>query len=175
MRIVIVALVVVAAVVGVVLWLVLGHNTKKHHQGPITTAIGPLALTENKLLVRALAIGQPMYWAGPKQNVRYEFRRLTNDKIYVRYLPKGVGVGKDCGKCLTIATYPFSNAYNALKKVTNNRGVSGPHGSYIWQNRKDPRSVLIAWPKVPYQVEVYAYRATTSAQLAESGQIHTVG
>jgi hypothetical protein len=170
-------LVVVAAIVGVGLWLALSHNSgkKKVKQHPRTSAIGPLALSQTGLMAHTLAVGQPVYWAGPKRGVRYEFWRLTNDNIYIRYLPHGVRNGAPGKKYLIIGTYPFSNAYNALKKISKNRGVSGPRGSYIWARPNDPRSVLIAWPKVPYEVEVYDPSATKAATIAESGQVKPVG
>lgn len=170
-------LVIVAVIAGVVLWLVLGRDSGKPKSKPenITTAIGPLGLNQTKLQARALAVGQPMWWIGPKRGVRYEFTRTTNDRIYVRYLPKGVGVGKKDGRFLIIATYPWANAYSQLKKASHNRGVAGPNGSYIWARPNDPRSVLVAFPGKNYEIEVYDPSATKAATIAESGQLHTVG
>jgi len=170
-------LVVVAAIVGVGLWLALSHHStkKKAKQHALTTAIGPLGLNQPKLQARALALGQPMWWIGPKRGVRYEFQRTTNDRIFVRYLPKGVGVGKKPGRYLIIATYPWANAYKSLKKVSHNRGVAGPRGSYIWARPNYPKSVLVAFTGLPYEIEVYDPSATKAATIAESGQLRTVG
>jgi hypothetical protein len=172
-------LVVVAAIVGVGLWLALSHNSKHNrggNAGNIVKPIGPVLESQNYLASLALLSHQPIYWAGPKRGVGYEFTRVgRNDWIYIRYLPKGAKVGNKSAKYLVVSTYPFYNAYNRLKKGSHNKGVAGPNGSYIWQRPNHPTSVLIAWPKVNYEVEVYHPNPAKAAAVAESGQVTRVG
>jgi hypothetical protein len=174
-RIGVVILIAIAVAVGA--WLILGHDSKgkKKQNARTYKAIGPLALHQSGLMARALTLGQPMYWAGPKPGFRYEFWRTSKGYIYVRYLPKGVHVGSDGKKYLVIGTYYVPGAVQALKKESKGRGVQGPHGSYIYARPKDPKSVLIAWPGKPYEVEVYSPHASESATIAESDQVKSVG
>ena len=169
-------LVVVAVVVGVVLWLVLGNNSKNHpsSQG-CSNCIGPVAESKPQLLARALTLGQPIYWAGPMRGFHYEFWRRTHDYIYVRYLPVAVPAGASGTHYLIVGTYPFPNAYSRLKKIAKGSGVRGKHGSFVYVRPNDPRSVLIAWPHVGYEVEVFDPNPAKAAAIAESGQITTVG
>jgi hypothetical protein len=169
-------LVVVAALVGVGLWLAFG-NSKHKKKGPanLTTAILPISLSKNQLLNKASNAGQPIYWIGPKRHYHYEFRRLTNKYIYIRYLPKGVKVHGEPGKLIIVATYPWQHAYAALKKANNGRGVAGKDGSFIIPSRPgDTKSVLMAWPHGSYEVEVFDPTPGKAAAIAASGQVASV-
>ena len=176
-------LVVVAAVVGVGLWLAFGHSSKAttttsnggNNAGSVVQGIPAVSQTESQLMARALAVGQPFYWSGPKKGYHYEFSRLTNGNVYVRYLPNGVAAGAKQGQLLIIATYPFDHAYTRLKAGAHGRGVAGPHGSFVWVLPNKPQSVYVAWPHVPYEVEVYDPNPRKSARIAESGDVTTVG
>jgi hypothetical protein len=169
------ALIVVAIVVGVVLWLVLGHNSKKkHHKTAGTTVLfGPkLYKKASGLKGEAGALGgQPIYWAGKQSGLRYEFTQLKNGHIFIRYLPKGVKNGAKGAHYLIVATYAYRNAYKALKKLAKTRALHGPGHSVIYVRPNDPKSVLIAWPKVQYEVEIYDPRPSYARQVAESGQV----
>ncbi|HEY2355203.1 MAG TPA: hypothetical protein VGH79_09940 [Gaiellaceae bacterium] len=48
-----------------------------------TTSIGPELLSEAEIRAAALRLGQPFYWAGPKDGYDYELMRTTNDRVYV--------------------------------------------------------------------------------------------
>ena len=136
-----------------------------------TSAIGPVAESKNQLMNRALAVGGPIYWIGPKKGFHYEFQRLTNHNIYVRYLPKGVEAGGKPGKLLIVATYPMTNAYARLQKGGASGVVAGKNGSIVWVRTGDPNSVYVAWPHVPYEIEVYDPSPSEAARVAKSGQI----
>jgi hypothetical protein len=170
-------LVVVAAVVGVGVWLAFGHSKNKKSSGtaPVATAIAPISQSARELSNRALTLGQPLYWIGAKKNYHYEFSRTTKGFLYVRYLPKGVKATEKPGKLLIIATYPMTDAYNRLKRGAKGRVVAGKHGSIVWVRTDNPKSVYIAWPHVGYEVEVYSPNASKAARIAESGQVMPVG
>lgn len=166
------ALVIVGIIlVAVVGWLVFKDDGKKKKKENLTTAIGPNAWHADRLHAEALILPQPFYWAGPRRGVRYEFWRTTDDKIYVRYLPKGKKAG-DNGKYLTISTYHVPGAYKAVKK---SGGKAGPNGSVVWVRTGSPTSILMAWPKVPYEVEVYDPNPVDAAKVAQSGNVSAVG
>jgi hypothetical protein len=172
-------LVVVAALVGVGLWLALSHNSKPHPGGngaALKIRVGPVALTETQLLNKASNVGQAIYWAGAakQHGVHYEYTR-RNNKIWIRYLPKGVKENQRPAQLLIIGTYPLANAYKQLKKLAKGRGVVGNDGSFVWVRKGDPKSVYIVWPGRPYEVEVYSPNPQRAAKIAESGQVGTVG
>ena len=174
-------LVVIAAIVGVGLWLALGNNDSKKKNGknnkpPVTLVknIGPVLQTPVEMGARALTLSQPIYWAGPKKNMGYEFWRVPNKNIFVRYLPAGVKAGEDCPKCLIVGTYPLLDAYNSLKKQSDNKGTPGPDGSYVWQPSDNKTSVYIAWKRIPYEVEVYNKNPQKAATIALSGDVQPI-
>jgi hypothetical protein len=170
-------LVVVAALIGVGLWLAFGNSNGKHRKTHnVAIGIGPISQSARQLSSRALAVGQPFYWAGPKKNYHYEFQRLAkNGNIYVRYLPKGVPARGKPGELTIIATYPMVNAYGRLKRGAKGRVVTGKRGSIVWVQTNDPKSVYIAWKGVPYEVEVYNPNPRKAARIAEDGSVTTVG
>lgn len=167
------ALVVLGIVlVGVVGYLIFGHSDKKKNAN-LTTAIGPNAWQAPRLHTEATTLGQPFYWAGPKSGMRYEFTRTTGDRIFLRYLPKGIHSG-DKGAFLTIATYAVPGAYSKVKETTGSK--TGPNGSVYWVRPNNPKNVLIAFPKVPYEVEVFDPKGAVAAvKVAKSGNVTTVG
>ena len=167
------ALVIVGIIlVAVVGWLVFGKSdSKKKKKENLTTAIGPNAWHADRLHAEALILAQPFYWAGPRKGVRYEFWRTTDNKIYIRYLPKGLKAG-DSSDQFSISTYHVPGAYKALQK---SGGKPGPNGSLIWIRPNSPTSILMAWPKVPYEVEVYDPNPVNAAKVAQSGHVSPVG
>lgn len=168
------ALVVVAVIVGVVLWLVLGHSTKHKPKAKVYHAIGPIVFTPKNLAAESRFINTKFYWAGKQQGIRYEFTRTTKGFLYVRYLTKGAPIGNKSADFLVIATYPFIGAYKALKKEAGSSVIAGPGNSIIYQRPKDKKSVLMAFPGVPDQVEVYAPTAAVAVATAESGKVRPV-
>ena len=141
-------LVLVAGVAGS-LFLV-GCGGSSHSPAAIPT-IAPILLNGAELTTEAHQIGQPIYWAGPVKGYRSEFQR-TSRGSFVRYLPQGVRAGAPGANFLVVATYVFYGALHGLKQVARGKGIAGPGGSLVYVRRKDPRSVLIAFPGVDYQI-----------------------
>ena len=171
-------LVIVAAVVAIGLWLALGRSSKAkpkpQTKGPTITAVAPISLTASQLKARATG-STPFYWIGPKKGYHYEYQRLSNGNIYVRYLPKGVPVRGMPGKVPIIVTFPFPHAYTRLKAGAHGGGVAGPNGSFVWVGADYPKAAYVTWPHVPYEVEVYSPNARKAARIAKSGNVTTVG
>jgi hypothetical protein len=175
-------LLVVAALVGVGIWLAFSHNSPSKHKkkhnggGNVTTAIGPIPQSKSQLTNRALGAGQPIYWIGAKKGYHYEFQRLAkNGNIYIRYLPKGVHVGQRPGKLIIVATYPWQHAYKALKKAGQGTGTAGKNGAWIIPSRPgDKKAVLMAYPGGSYEIEVYSPKAGQARDIAASGKVATI-
>jgi hypothetical protein len=173
-------LVVIAALVALGMWLAFKNDDPAKKSGPkgngnITTAIGPKAYTVSQLRDQSARLASLLYWAGPKKNNRYEFTRTTNGRLYVRYLPKGVGNNQKKGQLLIVATYPWAHPLAALKEASKN-GTTGKGGAYIIRARPgDQKSVLVAWPQGTVEVEVFSPIPGKAQQIAASGALTTVG
>ena len=115
--------------------------------------------------------GWTIYWAGPRGARRVELRRTTEGYAVVRYLPAGVRLGATSPSALTVATYPACNAFRVLKARANGREMAGPGGSIILVDAARPRSVYIAFPKWPYEVEVYGATPEAALSIARSGDV----
>jgi hypothetical protein len=124
---------------------------------PSAPATNSVAVSVDKLKSLAASLGQPIYWAGSKQQVTYEYTRLSDGKVYVRYLPAGVAAGASKAY-LTIATYPVKKAFSVTKAAAGLKGaikVPVGTGGIAVYNKKHPEHVFVAFPGVDYQVEVY--------------------
>jgi hypothetical protein len=151
-----------------------GPTSGPRHNGPapaFIAAIGPVALSYEQLFAKSAALAEPLYWAGPVNGDSYEFTRTTNGHLFIRYLPFGVRAGALSGRLPIVATYPFPLAYKALRRAARGRGVTGPGGRFIYERPDDPRSVLLAFPRVPYEIEVYNPRPADAMAMAKSGNL----
>jgi hypothetical protein len=169
------ALIAVAAIGGIVAWLVLGRTSSNKASTVKVTPIEPVALSDSGLATLAKTVGQPIYWAGPRNGYLYELRRTSNGDVYVRYLPPGVEAGAPGAKYLTVATYPFPGAFQALKRVTDGRQISIPGGGVALIDSTYKKSLHLAYPKVDYQVEVFDPSAARALAVARSGRVQPAG
>ena len=142
--------------------------------GKGTSRIGPVLMTSAQLKTESKILGTPIYWAGPLKGYSYELTRTTKGFLYVRYLSKRFRAGAPSARFLIISTYPFVGAYDGLKKAAHGKAIAGQNDSILVVNPSYRKSVLMAWPGVDYQVEVYDPNPTISATIAESGRIQPV-
>jgi hypothetical protein len=131
-------------------------------------------VTPSALKAASKLLHQPIYWAGPRKGLHYEFWRLTNGNIYVRYLPRGVKPGARSGKYLIVGTYHMTNAFKKLKKFCGSSALAGPHGSVYCALPGDPKSVYVAFPNVNYEIEVYDPSPKVARAIAASGRVAPV-
>ncbi len=164
------ALVLVAAGVA---WVVIGKATSSDQTSPPPPTTGPVALSASGLRTLATVVGRPIYWAGPKTGYLYELTKTGAGNVLIRYLPPDVKAGTSKPE-LTIATYPYPNAFQALKNVAHGRQHTLPGGGLALVDTKSPKSVHIAYPGVNYQVEVYDSSAARSQRVALSGDVGPV-
>jgi hypothetical protein len=149
------------------------------HVGPTgVTAYGPFLMTRARVTAQSKALGTSIYWAGPRAGYRYEFwrvPRLPNGRLFVRYLPDGVRAGADGARYLIVGTYPVPGAFAVLKKQAKGTATAGPDGSIVFVRPKDPKSVLMAFPNVDYEIEIYDPSSAVALAIAKSGKIRPVG
>ncbi len=143
--------------------------------GPNT--FGPVAVSADGLATLAKAVPDPIYWAGPRDTPLVELTRAVNGNVYVRYLPKGVEAGGK-GLLLTVATYPFKDAFNSAKKTMAQSGtVAVPvgGGALAFHAAKADNSVYVAIPGENMQIEVFSPTAGEAARIVSAGEIVRAG
>jgi hypothetical protein len=140
---------------------------------PKAKPIAQVGLSASGLRTLAAGVGQPIYWMGPKRGYLYELTRTRTGNVFIRYLPPGVNAGTRNPE-LTIATYPYRHALQALRNVANGREFRLSGGGIAVVDQKYPKSVHIAYPGVNYQVEVYDPSPARSRQVVLSGDVRPV-
>jgi hypothetical protein len=137
----------------------------------------PVAVTPAALATLAQALHHPLYWAGPRDGVRYELSQTTGGRVYIRYLPKRVPLGSR-RPFLTVGTYPVTNAYRATLKASRAADatrLSVPSGAVAFFSSSHPRSVYFARRGTSIQIEVYDPNPDVARQIVESGQLQPIG
>jgi hypothetical protein len=136
------------------------------------TPIAPTAASISDL--RALSSsGLPVYWAGAQAGATYELSELTDGRIYVRYLPKGVKVGAQ-KPFLTVGTYPVVDAFAAVKVIAQRPGATQidlSNGGIAVTDPAHPTSIYIAYPHGKVEVEVFDPSAGAARRLVRTGAI----
>jgi hypothetical protein len=136
----------------------------------------PKAATLRRLRQVDAAADKAVYWVGPRSGETYELTETNDGKVYVRYLPRGAGVG-DPKPHTTVGTYPFQNpvpAVKAIGKDTGGRTFSVAGGGVAAVDGKHPTSVYVAFPGVDFQIEVFDPSAARAQQLVSSGRVVSV-
>ncbi len=177
------AVIAIAVVAGVITWVLVDRSSppsssRSASSATTTTASGtsiePVELTAASLGAMSRTLGEPIYWAGPQKGYRYEFRRTTSGDSYVRYLPRGVKAGVAGAGYLTVATYPYPAALHALEAVAHGKSIRLPGGGIAVVDSSHPQSVHLAFPRVPFEIEVYDPRPAVSRAVAVSGRVRPV-
>ena len=177
------AVIALALLAGLIAWIVIDRSgndsattTTQPTTGPTDAIrkIGPVAVSEVALSALAANVAHTVYWAGPISGQTTEFTKTTTARVYVRYLPKGVVAGDKRPNFLIIATYPFPNAYGALKQAAKGKAVKIPGGGIALVSEGRPQSVHFAFPGAAYQGEVYDPSPEKSLDVATSGALQPV-
>jgi hypothetical protein len=165
------AAIALAVIVGLIVWLALRDT------GSSSTSTNAKAVSVTDIRTLAASVAHPVFWVGPKSGYTYEVTQTSNGSIYIRYLPPGEKVGAK-KPYLTVATYPFAGAYEAIRKVTKQKGITPiklAHGGLGEVAAKSPQSVHVAYPGVDYQVEVYDPTPGTATGLVATGKLAAFG
>jgi hypothetical protein len=165
--------IVLAIAVGIALWLLLrGGEADRPQQAPAAAVSIP------RLDAFASSVGHPIYWVGAQPRFTYELSRTRDGRVYIRYLPPGVGIGNPNPKYLTVGTYPQRHALVTLRATAKKQGVHTVQlagGGRAFQYKGRPTSVYLAYPGSDYQVEVFDPSPTRALQLVTSGHVQPVG
>jgi hypothetical protein len=168
------AVIAVALVIGLVLWLVLrDRGPSSASPIPKGSKALPISVQGMKTLAR---FGIPIYWIGEKAGVHYELTKTSDNRVYIRYLPTDVKIGSD-KPYLTIGTYPMAAAFTVTSRMAENTdSVRIPigKGGVAFYRDKSPTNVFLAYRGLDYQIELYAPRSVDARQLVASGQVKAV-
>ena len=118
----------------------------------------------------ANSVWYPVYWAGQRPG-GYELTVDRNANILIRY--RGVSESPNATS-LTVATYPFANAFEILRAASRGPGMTvghTPDGGLAVVRKETPRNAYIAYPQRDVQIEVYDPRAGRALELATAGAI----
>ena len=164
------ALIVLALAVALILWLVLRDNGD-------SSSSSARAVSVDQIRNLAESVGHPVYWVGPRDGYTYELIRPSNGAIIIRYLPEGVAVGDDKPH-LSVATYPFSGAFPAIRKTArkaDSESFKIPDDGIAVFAKRYPQSIHVAYPGSNQQVEVYDPVRGAAATMLRAGQLTALG
>jgi hypothetical protein len=174
------AVIAVAIAVAFVVWLLVrGGDSNTPGAGSTSTgqATGPAAATTDELLALSDDLGHPIYWIGEVPNRINELTRTSDNRVFIRYLPKGVPVGIRQAAYTIVGTYPVDNAYKVLQglaKKPDESSFSAPSGGFAVYSTTQPNNVYLAYPGSNLQIEVYDPSPQQARRLITSGQVAAV-
>ena len=174
------AIVAVAIAVAFVVWLLVrGGDSNTPGTGSTSTgqATGPEAASTDDLRALSDDLGHPIYWAGEIPDRTYELTRTSDNRVFIRYLPKGVPVGIRQAAYTIVGTYPVENAYKVLQglaKKPDESSFSAPSGGFAVYSTTQSNNVYLAYPGSNLQIEVYDPSPQQARRLITSGQVAAV-
>jgi hypothetical protein len=169
------AAIAVALLVGFGVWVaVRGGGSSSPTASPATrSSVVPVS---EKGLQTIAALGVPIYWVGTKAGFTYELTKTEDNRVYVRYLPRGVPVGSR-DPYLTIGTYPVEDAFAVTSRLAAKSGsvkvAAGPN-AVAFYSRQRPTNVYVAYRGAASQIEVYDPSAAEARQLVASRELEPV-
>jgi hypothetical protein len=137
------------------------------------TPIKPTVASISDLRALVSSSGYPIYWAGPQSGQTYELSELSDGRIYVRYLPKGVKAGAQ-EPLPTVGTYPAQDAFAAVKVIARRPGatlIKLSNGGIAVTDPAHPTSVYLAYPHGQVEVEVFDPSPARARELVRTGVI----
>ena len=168
------AVIALALAVGLIVWLAVRNSD---NSSPTQSQASATAVSVDQIRTLATSVAHPVFWVGSKEGYTYELTRTSNGSIFIRYLPPGEKVGAKT-PYLTVATYPFPGAFEAIQTVTKQKDVTPipvAHNGVAEVSSKDPQSVHVAYPGVDYQIEVYDPTAGAATAVVAAGKLAAFG
>lgn len=162
------------ALIAVVAWLVFGGDDESTESGAGEAEI----VTIDSLHETADSSATPIYWAGAQEGSELELSEPEEGRVYVRYLTDGTEAGESRSDLLTVGTYSFPDADQALKDLGGKGdGVlaAAPGGGVVYFDRTKPQNIYLAYPGDDVQIEVYDPDPKRALELVTSGQVVPAG
>jgi hypothetical protein len=181
---------IVFAAVATALWYLdsTGGNSSTGSAAPSSAPAAPPAPTvvegvnaklvsSARLRKLAIANGQPIYWAGIRNGARLEYTRTRDGSTYIRYLTGGARPGSRGAGYIVVVTYAQPDAYRRVSAIARQKHLfvaSLPNSGIAVTRPGRPQNMYVVYPKLPYQVEVYAPSAEQTRRLVFGGAIEPV-
>ena len=125
----------------------------------------------------ARANGRPLYWAGARPGTRIEYTRKTDGTTFVRYLTGTAKAGDPSAGYVVVATYSQPDAYGRVSAIATRTHLAEKRlasGAIAITRPGRPQNIYLVYPKLPYQIEVYAPTAERARRLVFAGAIKPV-
>jgi hypothetical protein len=172
------AIVAVIAVAAFLVWYFAIRDGGGDDDATPSVGSGPVAATRADLVDFSKDLDQPIYWAGEQPGTTdIELTQTQDGNVYVRYLSRDAAVANTKPSFLTIGTYPFPDAYHALKVIGDRPGGEVQRiedDGLVVTNSNSPTSVYLAYPGKDIQVEVYDPNPSKALDLVTSGAVAPV-
>jgi hypothetical protein len=171
-----VAVIGLAALLGVVVWLIVRDDDGGQETTPASPSTAAVEVTPRRLRTLAGTLDQPVFWAGAQRGATYELLRTGDGRVFIRYLPKNATIGEEKPH-LTIGTYPLANAFAATRAASRKKGairISLGGKGVAFTARSNPDSVYLAYPGSDVQVEVFDPEPARAQELVAAGRIKAV-
>lgn len=119
---------------------------------------GKVALSAEELRGVVVANKLTAYWAGPQEGAKYALIATTSGRVFVRYLPGGVGLNDTKTLFRGIGTYSYKDAFavsTAGALVLGNVGFVNADGNAVFYSKARPTNVYIGIKGKDIQIEVF--------------------
>jgi hypothetical protein len=161
--------------IAIVAFVALSGEDDNKPAAPAQTVNPPDPVSAAELASLSESMGSPVYWAGPQGANEYELTRQGEERIAIRY-PAGPGTDPAQGS-LTVATYKLDDAQGAVRRAAGGETTRLhrlPRSGLAVSDSARPTNVYLAYPKEPYQVEVFDPKPGRALKLVLAGRIKPV-
>jgi hypothetical protein len=177
---------VVFAAVGAFVWFRSSAESTRTTQrsaaptpAPVTVpAVAAKVVSIQTLRALAKANGRPLYWAGARPATRIEYTRRTDGTTFVRYLTGRAKAGDPSARYVVVATYAQPDAYARVSAIASRTHLLESrlaNGGIAITRPGRPQNIHLVYPKLPYQIEVYAPTAQRARRIVFAGAVKPVG
>lgn len=142
-----------------------------------TSAGGAEIISADSLRETASEWATPIYWAGELEGTELELSRPDKNRTYVRYLTGDAEAGDERADFLTVGTYVQPHAVASLRRQGRRSGgtiTHAPGNGTVYFDPTNPKSVYLAYPGTPVEIEIFDPSFKRALRLAESGQVVAV-
>ena len=131
--------------------------------------LGRESLTQEELINLVASNDLTAFWAGPQEGAEYSLTVTTDNQIFIKYLPGGMGLDDSNPNYRIIATYPEPAAYDttlAAAAQPNSLVFVNGDGAAVYLDKTRANNVYVAYPDTAFSIEVFDPDANTALSIA---------